>query len=331
MYMFTSIVYGHIPYIYKSYFLALAGQTIPNILLASVVSSNCKYQRKMKKVVPYVSVIFTFMSIAAVFFPTGQTSLGYVDNDNGLDYQSSSYMAAYSAGFIFYYIINFNNFEWDILFKQRISQFLMTILLFINIITVLFSGGRGGFVVLFSQIVFNLILIKHKIKKIKLHHLLLSFFLLSTFVLFFLDWYQQSSIDTYGLERIIWFIQEHEDEGRGSLWKVAMKAFSDNPLLGHGIGSVFYEVGHYSHNFFIDVLVETGLVGLVVFVIILIRSFLKLWHFAKMNISDSLWLMIFTASFVNGLFSGYYLAQFPFWWSLIFIIGKKNYYRVLVK
>ena len=49
-------------------------------------------------------------------------------------------------------------------------------------------------------------------------------------------------------------------DNRWIRWNLAWNAFTKSPVFGHGLGSVFYEVGFYSHNIFTDMLCEGGVV-----------------------------------------------------------------------
>lgn len=64
--------------------------------------------------------------------------------------------------------------------------------------------------------------------------------------------------------------------GRGDIWSYALELMFKSPLLGLGIGSFEYIVGYHTHNVFLSVIVETGIVGLLLyFSVILITVFEK--------------------------------------------------------
>lgn len=61
------------------------------------------------------------------------------------------------------------------------------------------------------------------------------------------------------------------DRGRSLLWMYAVDIFKGSPLLGAGLGGYFALTGEaYPHNFFLELLAETGIVGLLVSVLFLI-------------------------------------------------------------
>lgn len=78
-YSLTQFFYSTPPDIYFSFMLVLAGQILPLILCASIVSSHENVQYQIKQLAPFVSVIFTFISFYAAFFPSSATSGGFVE------------------------------------------------------------------------------------------------------------------------------------------------------------------------------------------------------------------------------------------------------------
>jgi len=82
-------------------------------------------------------------------------------------------------------------------------------------------------------------------------------------------------------------------------WYYALKVFSDNPFFGIGIGNFFIDAGdyesHYPHNFFLELLAEYGMLGMVLFLLILIPSYIK---------SDNYYKIIFLFCFISLSFSG---------------------------
>jgi O-antigen ligase len=57
--------------------------------------------------------------------------------------------------------------------------------------------------------------------------------------------------------------------GRVNLWKEAITVFLDHPLLGSGSGTLSTVIGALSHQTYLSVLAETGLVGFLLFFCIL--------------------------------------------------------------
>jgi putative inorganic carbon (hco3(-)) transporter len=103
--------------------------------------------------------------------------------------------------------------------------------------------------------------------------------LLVLLIAFLLSW--QALVPNAVRERV--FMTYSDDTGlessaqtRVNLWEDAMQVFDHNPILGTGFNTYAYmgRVGTYkdTHNFFITVLLETGIVGLVMFLWLLLKA-----------------------------------------------------------
>lgn len=308
---------------YNSFYLVFVGQITPSILFATIVSQLHNIQYKIKTLVPFIGIIFTIISFFAAFFPTSTTSGGYALNDNNLNYQNTSYMAAYAAAFNAYYLLCFKTIDWPIFFNSIKSFYLFFIFLIFNLLTILIAGGRGGLVLFIIQIsIIGAIFFKNR--KNSLNNFRNVFFslliigIISFFAIHFASTYESQ---TNGFDRILATIEHQDQNGRDVLREKALNASSKCPLIGNGVGSVFYEIGEYSHNCITDVLVETGYIGCFLFIILIIKTFLICRKLLLLDITNLIWLIIFIDGVVQSLFSGYYLAQIPIYWIMAFMFS----------
>lgn len=110
-------------------------------------------------------------------------------------------------------------------------------------------------------------------------------FLLSVamFVFVLLPYIPQSNIER--LSSINKSISEADLGGRMALWKASIKVFTENPILGIGSGLLS------SHNVFLSVLGETGLVGLTFFFTGIIWIFIE--TLKKMKQGQWIWIALF--------------------------------------
>jgi O-antigen ligase len=105
---------------------------------------------------------------------------------------------------------------------------------------------------------------------------------------------------------------DHSSETRVTLWEDAMQVFDANVVLGSGFNTYAYmhRVGNYedTHNFFLKLLVETGIFGLGLFLWLLGKTFrvglafsrrAKDPFYASLGLGLAAWLV---AAFVANLF-----------------------------
>lgn len=91
-------------------------------------------------------------------------------------------------------------------------------------------------------------------------------------IAFFIITYMLSNISSTMFERTV---EEGGDSERQILYLSALSLFSDNMLLGVGLGGFFNITGNlYPHNFVLELLCECGMVGTLIFLAILIAPFL---------------------------------------------------------
>ena len=291
LYVLTYNFYNYPSEKYNSFLLVFGGQVFPTMLCAAVVSQFGLVQYKIKQLAPLVSFTFTIIAFIAGFFPNSATSGGYVSTDYGLNYQSTSYLAAYAASFSFYYLISYNDISWSSIFKKKYIKITLILSIIINFLTILVVGGRGGLALFLIQSMFVLYVLNRK-KTVTTNQI----------------------FKYLGLAFVV-------------ICMIAISlSFIENLPIGHGIGSVFYEIGEYTHNCITDALVEIGLVGCLIYILLLLNTWIKGIKLIKTDMSNSLWLIIFLNGFVMSLFSGYYIAQLPICWSIAFILCYNKAY-----
>lgn len=117
----------------------------------------------------------------------------------------------------------------------------------------------------------------------------------------------QPLIPHYSIERLATTgasISELDLDGRVNIWRHGMNVFSEHPLLGVGSSAFRTAVGieKVAHNTFISVLVEVGIIGWILFGIILAITFYQAIHQPKLT--ARFWLTVLlvwalTASFMT--------------------------------
>lgn len=324
LYFLTSELYGTSSNTYNSFFLVLCGQVFPILLCATFVAQSEEVQNNIKRLTPLIGILFSSMAFMAAFFPTSTTSGGYMANDNGLNYHNTSYMAAYAAAFCIYYILCFEQIEWNNVFRKRIFFILAAILIFINLLTIFIAGGRGGLVLYIMQFCLAAyIYIKRNVTSQRQTFKIIGISIVMVGIILLLaNFAESTTLKTNGYERILSTIRTGDSNGRSVLRDKAIACFTDKPLFGHGVGSVFYELGIYSHNCITDALLEIGVVGCVMYLTFFIYAWRRGIKLFNTDFTGYIWLVIFLDGFVMSLFSGYYIAQIPALWAATFLVCK---------
>jgi len=86
--------------------------------------------------------------------------------------------------------------------------------------------------------------------------------------------------------------------GRIATWKLGLEHFAQSPLLGHGIGSSYYLATQYdfpltvTHSFYIYVLEEVGLIGLLILIYLALSLGHRLYEMYKNTYEEKVKFMI---------------------------------------
>jgi O-antigen ligase len=147
----------------------------------------------------------------------------------------------------------------------RIIFFILILLIFINL---LLTYSRGAWLSLIFVNLFLVLFVSNNKQK-TFFFILVMFFGISIFSIPFLR------------ERVLFIMQSGGDADRFKVWQIAINMFKDSPIFGRGIGLFMhyfsqYDPGElyitqYAHNCYLQILAETGIVGIVFFVWFLIE------------------------------------------------------------
>ncbi len=176
----------------------------------------------------------------------------------------------------------------DIIYTKKLFSRLIYFLFFLSVTTNLFlNGGRTGQVVFVAVIFLSIILsFKNKIKAFGV-----SLFILAS--VFFLAYNFSPNFKyrlDYSVSEIGDMIEKNDFRGgfstRVSLWVCGIDKFTNNPLVGAGIGNEMKDIRYYAkknhfdpqflygfsksdhHNTFITMAVQQGITGLIILVFI---------------------------------------------------------------
>ena len=114
---------------------------------------------------------------------------------------------------------------------------------------------------------------------------------------------------------------------RTDLWQDAIQLFLNKPILGNGIGYFESNFNGYTHNFFLDIAVSSGIIGLIMIITALIYSIKKIIK-TKEEYKRYFLIILFVISFIPMMFSLTYWTVMTFWlyFAIIFCSKEENKY-----
>ena len=123
---------------------------IPSLYMGIYVfnKDRIKYISKSMDIVMLILSISTIINTLDSLITGGRVSVG------GSTYQDASYMAAFAFGINLYYIFYGNNHDRFKFTRNKQYKIMCILLLVVQIIGVLASGGRGGLILIASYIIY---------------------------------------------------------------------------------------------------------------------------------------------------------------------------------
>lgn len=305
--------------IYSSYYSALLfffSGSLSSMIVGSHIGSSCEGEAIMERInflLPFFVIPIGYI-VGTAGLINSKVSV-FSEADNILDYQSVSYMMALVFAYsVYLFFLK----KWQKNVLARILKILIMPLLVFAPFACFASGGRGGAVLLLVFVAFYFLIFTKsglfswwKIVLIAIISFI-CIFIVTDFV----------SLESYdGFMRIT--DNMTKDEGRLEIYNSSINIFLDSPLWGHGLGSIWFKQGIYSHNIVLDILAETGLIGF--FIIIPILLFM-IYRGYKICLRTP-WFIILYVAFIKGfvmdLFSNYWLNTLPLWLLFGFMFNKK--------
>jgi len=183
---------------------------------------------------------------------------------------------------------------------KNTNSLLILLLVPFGIINLLISASRGPIMILL--IILFLIIIRKVISKNR-NWIMILIGILFTYLFynyFFINIYQN---DVYLINRLLSTTESYGEESRFIIWNSALNDFLNNPIFGN---SIVTNGGSYPHNVFLEILMSTGVIGFILFIIIfsyLIFKTSKKIIFSNFNNEDYIniwWLAIFLSSLTSG-------------------------------
>ena len=315
LYFSTRCFYDEVNNRYTSYFLSMGVRFIPAVLTGMYMLSHDDIMKKVEyALLPFI-LLYTITLASVAFTANIGVNIAQTFNTDFLNYQSISYYSIFAFGFNMYLIVQCSN------SYTRYRRYILIALAILQVIITIMAGGRGAFVL---SCVFTLYFaLKHITFSKLISYILIGLAVLLTINAILSD----NEIFKMGFERIFNFFGNTEAIGtdnRWIRWNLAWNAFTKSPVFGHGLGSVFYEVGFYSHNIFTDMLCEGGVVLFLIFIFVLMKFIRASQILITEDYRNEIIVIVFLCSFVMNSFSGYYLSDTGIWLSLTYVLCKNS-------
>lgn len=274
----------------------------------------------------FIFIFFSF-SISLVFlflFPFITGSASTFISSGLLNYQNASYIAAFIFGIGLYFLS-----ESNVKFKYL---YLILVTLMVPIIFIV--QGRGGLILLIVYGIFTIVqLIINKSMKLveKVSFIVFGFLLIFLAYIFFVN-LKENRILSYFKDGQF---QIGNTSGRDILYSNSIELIKEKLLTGYGMFNYYPLLGGTPHNIFLEILLISGFVGLIIFLYInfyYIYNFIKLY---KKNSIDKLVIYIFAYPIVLLFFSGNFLIMSELWFVIFYVISvtrerkneRKNVYQ----
>ncbi len=167
---------------------------------------------------------------------------------------------------VFCYIINTINI---ISYRKKIFLILIYMLSFYALIS---TGKRGPLLANLISILF-LLIIDIKIRKKSLKNLFVFVIIIGFIIFGIINFTSRGQIifqRFFNNDRIL--------TGRGVIYEQIFNNFLKNPILGNGIASTYTSIDTSGHNIYLQLLNETGIVGVCIFILAVINSFINTIH-----------------------------------------------------
>jgi hypothetical protein len=322
--MYTSARYGYINDSFRGLILSFGVRAIPAMLIGALIA-RINGIKKLTKWVQPIMIAYTLSIFTVVISNKTGSIMGY--KLYGLDRQSVSYYSVFALGmniFLILYNKSIDNFK---IFKSSKWVYINYLAIILQLYCTFAGGGRGAFVLM---IIFIIYYIKSNVRlnKIKNQNFLktIMVIVLIATVTYFTS---HSNSVGGGYRRIFNFFSGDnfmQDYNREALYLTAFNSFKNRPIFGHGIGGVSYEVGFYSHDIFLDILVDGGLTLLLFYITLVYKFFEAIKKLVKTDRNNSIILIIFLSSFIMLLFSGSYLADSGIWFTISYALSAYKFH-----
>jgi len=231
-----------------------------------------------------ITIFSVILSIDYLYFIVNQGGFSYVNPEEihgrkeglNLDPNFSALYATLAISFVLYYIK---------IYKKLGIRILLLVCLSILFSAIILTHSMGGLIGL-SSIMFLFLLFYKDFSTFKKISILVCMIPISILLYYFAPHSLETRVQ-HQYHNILSGNFETWGTGRGNLWMVSAKIIKENPLLGVGLGGYIEIMGReiynvtggkpkQAHNLYLAIATENGIIGLIVFLILVFSIMTKL-------------------------------------------------------
>jgi O-antigen ligase len=265
-------------------------------------------------------IIFTTAIISSLIIPFSKGTI--FTSFAGDTYQGASYTSAFTYSLNLYFILFGNRHKLFKFHYFKSYQIMTYLLLIVQVMGVLISGGRGGFVlIVISTILLMWFKNKDHNNKNKALLLILIFSFITGSVLLPRLMHDDLFLNSTG--RVFSYITNSgidmtQTSDRDVVYKDAINLIKERPLTGYGFFG-YYDYTFFPHNLFLEILLNWGILFLLFACLIGFVFLRKLRTIIKYDPSNLFILAIFIYPFTMLMFSGTYMSTSLFWFVFSYV------------
>lgn len=316
MYIFDPPLWSEGTIIFKSFI----AKCIPAVFIASIIAKEYKLEDLTRNFDILVCIVSVGLIANFPQYISGQATLA------GASYQALAYISALAYSMNFFLIVAKDKVDRFPLFETKYYRWISYLFLAIQVISCLISGGRGGAIFI---IVSTLFVFTHYLKA-KLP-ILIFFVVLSIIFIYVISDIlpeQYQGLIQKGFSRSFSYLSSTgidmtQTSNRDIVYSKSLNSIYLQPFLGYGLFKYIDVNRFYPHNFFLEILMQGGVLYLLLISAFLMYLVRKYFHLKRTDSSYVVLGLIALYPIVNLMFSGSYISTPLFWFSIFYILQSK--------
>ncbi len=290
--------------------------SIPGIYVGLYLEKKNTIRKMLMPLICCVSVIL--LGLSRSWLVGFGSNMFVKESISGESYQAASYMAAFCFETLLFVCL----FKKNLPYRIRRYHLLSIPLMFICLIIIFLTGGRGGMVlVILSGVV--LLYYFMRLNKISMRKKVILAVSLLLAIVFIVSFIQSDPILSETSQRVFSYISDggidmSKTSHRDETYAKAIHNISQAPLSGYGLFGYFDVNDNYPHNIFLEFTLQGGIFVLIFFILATVIYFFKVAKLIRYDHNQLIFLLFLLVPFVELEFSSSYLSSGLFWFSLAY-------------